>query len=355
MTDQLLTEEVQDILERAELRYMTGFERGIYRKRAGDAFVYSDTKGHVIDDPKRLEWIASLGIPPAWEDVWISPHKNGHILATGRDERGRKQYRYHPRWQELRGQTKFSRLAAFGRVLPTIRQAADEGLRARGLNKAKVLAIVVNLLEKTMIRIGNAEYTAHNDTYGLTTLQDDHVSVENNLIRFEFVGKSRKSHVVDLKDKRLAKAVRAVQEIPGQELFQYYDADGMPHPITSGDVNGWLYELTGQPFTAKTFRTWGGSTRALKILADCEAAPTKKEGEGQVRDCIKQVAAELGNTVTVSRKYYIHPLVLEAHLDGRLKAIYDAHPEPDSRYGLLREESALIALIEAAEDASKQP
>jgi DNA topoisomerase-1 len=352
MTETLIPDDIQDVLERAELRYMTGFERGIHRERVDDTFVYTNPKGQVIDEPKQLDWLASLGIPPAWNEVWISPYKNGHILATGRDERGRKQYRYHPRWQELRGQTKFDRLAAFGRLLPTIRQTADEGLKARGLSKEKVLAIILNLLERTMIRIGNAEYTAHNETYGLTTLQDDHVSVENSKIQFEFVGKSGKAHMVNLTDKRLAKAVRAVQDIPGQELFQYYDENGERHPITSADVNTYLYDLTGENFTAKTFRTWGGSTRALRILAECESAPTKKECESQVRACVKQVAQELGNTVAVSRKYYIHPLVMEMHLEGRLKDIYDAQPEPDSPYGLRREESALIALIEAAEATS---
>lgn len=340
------TEILQDTLEKARLRYISADQKGITRQRKGEAFIYLDAKGKHIADAALLDWIASLGIPPAWQEVWISPYKNGHILATGRDSRGRKQYRYHPRWQQTRGETKFDRMAAFAQCLPTIRQTVAEQLRQRSLTKEKVLAIVITLLEKTLIRIGNMEYARHNESYGLTTLQDEHVAVENNRVQFEFVGKSGIEHTIELQDKRLARAIKACQELPGQQLFQYRAEDGSVQSIGSSDVNQYLYEITGSDFSAKTFRTWGASTRAIRLLCDLPPVETQKEREKQVREVIQQTAQELGNTVAICKKYYIHPLILQAHLDDHLREIVAAQPAPASPDELTREEAAFKQLIE---------
>lgn len=331
----------------AQLRYVEADDPGYTRKKHGRGFTYLDAQGETIRDAKLREWIQSLAIPPAWTDVWISPHKNGHILATGRDDKGRKQYIYHPQWQEVRNQKKFDRLHDFGQALPQLRAVTDEHLRKHKLSRERVLAAMVRLLETTLIRIGNDEYAQKNDSHGLTTLEDDHAEINGSKIVFDFVGKSGKEHTVVLRDRRLARVVKQCQDIPGYELFQYCDENGNHQVVDSADVNAYLQEVTGQPFTAKVFRTWGGSTLAIKYLAEqCGEA----KAEAASRECVAHVAEMLGNTKTIARDYYIHPLVLQAHLDGTLQAIYDEEakePAADD-FALAPEERTLMHLIEHA-------
>ncbi|HLU08315.1 MAG TPA: hypothetical protein VK003_01505, partial [Oceanobacillus sp.] len=263
----------------AALIYMSDEAPGIRRRRAGKGFVYLDTDGKPIKDKKTLERIQSLAIPPAYTDVWISPLEDGHIQATGRDAKGRKQYRYHPRWSEQREQTKFNRMILFGEALPGIRERIARDLALRGLPREKVLATIVELLGTTFIRIGNPEYVKTNDSFGLTTLRDEHVDVNGSKVRFEFTGKSGKENTVDLHDKRLARIIKQCQDIPGQHLFQYWDEDGNSQAILSGDVNNYLREIGGQEFTAKDFRTWGGTTQA--VVAFAELGPCADESQAK--------------------------------------------------------------------------
>lgn len=335
---QIRTEDME--LKAADLRYISDEEPGYTRLRWGQGFTYRDAAGETVTDSDLRSWFESLAIPPAWEDVWISPYRNGHLLATGRDNKNRKQYIYHPRWHELRNQTKFHHLADFGKALPGLRQAVEADLRKRGIVRERVLAVAVRLLEETLIRIGNDAYTQANTTYGLTTLRDKHVHINGQKITFAFVGKSGKEHQIELKDRQLARIVKACRDIPGYDLFQYYDADGKRQRITSGDVNDYIREITGRDFTAKDFRTWGATTRALSILAMCESDPC----EDEVRTCVQQVADELGNTVAVCRKYYIYPALFDAFLDGQLPKLLKRAKPRDNMYP---EEVALIKLIEA--------
>lgn len=330
-------------LKQARLRYVSTDQPGLRRKKNGSGFTYFDADGNRIRDAETRAWIESIVIPPAWTEVWISPYKNGHILATGRDERGRKQYRYHPNWNKLSGQEKFSGLVTFGHALPRIREVTDRHLRERGLTRSRVLATVVRLLETTLIRVGNYEYALANDSYGLTTLRDKHAQVERDQITFEFVGKSGKAHLIALTDKRLARIIKQCRELPGYELFQYLDDKGERRSVGSADVNAYLEDITGQPFTAKIFRTWGGSTLAIKYLCEtCDETDNAKA----CRDCVRHVAASLGNTQTVSLKYYIHPLILEAYNEGRLAAMFKRYRPTKSPYALMPEEKTLLELIE---------
>ena len=341
-------DDLEQRLEQAHLRYVSTDRPGLQRRRRGRGFTYLNTRGETIRDPQMREWIESLAIPPAWEDVWISPYKNGHILATGRDSRGRKQYRYHPRWQALQNEDKFSQMAQFGRCLPHIREVTDSHLRKRHLVREKVLAVVVRLLEKSLIRIGNTEYAQENNTYGLTTFEDDHVTVDGSTIRFEFVGKSGKEHTIDLRDQRLARAVKACQDIPGYELFQYFDEDGQRQVVDSSDVNAYLQEITGEPFTAKVFRTWGASLLAVRVLCSQPECDTPEARQQQVHDCVAEVAAALGNTKTVCQRYYLHPAVTTACLEDRLLPLYRRMQRKSASVnGLQPEEATLIALIES--------
>jgi DNA topoisomerase I len=337
--------DLESVLEQAELRYVSTDQPGYTRKRWGRGFTYRDHKGSTLRDEKTRLWIESLAIPPAWEEVWICRHKNGHILVTGRDDRGRKQYIYHPRWHEVRQENRFNALAGFAQHLPGIRETTDKHMRQRSLNREKVLAVVVSLLEETLIRIGNKEYARDNESYGITTLQDDHVSFEGSRMCFEFLGKSGKEQIVNLKDRRLTRLVKECQEIPGYHLFQYYDEDGTPYPIGSSDVNDYLYETTGERYTAKIFRTWGASSYALSVLGEMPPVGTKKEREAQIRDAVKQVADKLGNTPTVCRTYYIHPYIFDAHMEGELQDLLAQQKPPTSRYALNEEEKALVQLI----------
>lgn len=326
----------------AELRYVTTDEPGYHRKKWGRGFTYQDTNGETIRDPALREWIEGIVIPPAWTEVWISPYKNGHILATGRDDKGRKQYCYHPLWQEKRNEKKFNRLYEFGQSLPALRETTEAHLSEQKLSRERVLATIIRLLETTLIRIGNEEYAQHNDSYGLTTLTDDHVAVEGSQIVFDFVGKSGKEHTIMLKDRRLARIVKQAQDIPGYALFQYYDEDGEHRAVDSGDVNTYLQDVTGKPFTAKVFRTWGGSTLAVKYL--CEEC-ADAESSDAARACVTHVAQLLGNTEAICRQYYIHPLIMDAYEDGMLQAIYDECVAEKSR-DLAPEEQTLMRLIE---------
>jgi DNA topoisomerase-1 len=302
----------------AGLRYVSDTRPGIRRRKVGRAVSYISATGERISDPEKLRWIRALAIPPAWTDVWISPFENGHILATGRDARGRKQYRYHPRWRDVRDETKYTRMIAFGELLPRIRERVDEDLSRPGLPREKVLAALVRLLELTFIRVGNEEYARLNRSFGLTTLRNRHVKVEGTRIRFKFRGKSGKVHEVGLKDRRLASLIRRVQELPGQDLFEYLDSDGTIQTVSSDDVNGYLREISGEDITAKDFRTWAGTVLTYRTLACLDAASSDTEAKRNLVAAIKTVSSRLGNTPAVCRRSYVHPGVLDAYLEGSL-------------------------------------
>ena len=329
-------------MNNTNLHHVSVDEPGYSRQKKGKGFVYLDTHGKVIRDKSTREWIEAIVIPPAWEEVWISPHKNGHILATGRDSKGRKQYRYHPRWNKMTSEEKFDLLYKFGKVLPHIREVTESHLRTHALSRTHVLATIVRLLETTLIRIGNSEYAEANESYGLTTLQDNHAHIKGDKVTFEFVGKSGKEHAITLSDKRLARIVKQCRDIPGYDLFQYYDENGDHQSIGSADVNGYLEDITGQPFTAKVFRTWGGSVLAIKYL--CEEC-ADESNEKMCRNCVRYVSKLLGNTKSVCVKYYIHPLIMEAYTAGQLVPIYQHFRANKSPFGLSRAERTLMELI----------
>jgi len=333
--------------EQAGLRYVNDAQPGIRRIRSGRGFAYVLPDGSRLRDARTLLRIKRLVIPPAWTDVWICPVSNGHIQVTARDARGRKQYRYHERWTAVRDAAKYERLQDFAEALPRIRAAVERDLRQHGLPRSKVLATVVRLLEETSIRIGNEEYRRENRSFGLTTLRDRHAEFEgSSTVRFRFKGKSGREHVVELDDRRLARIVRQCQEIPGQELFQYLDSDGQRHGIESSDVNEYIREISGGDFTAKDFRTWNGTVLAMRQLRVCGPAESAIAGKRQVAAAIKEVAAELGNTPSVCRKAYVHPVVVNAYLEGSL--------QPDAgvtvKGELSGEEQCVVGLLEAAKE-----
>ncbi|WP_438480320.1 DNA topoisomerase IB [Oleiharenicola lentus] len=299
----------------AGLRYVSDGAPGIKRERVGANFRYRTADGGLVRRGEEVARLRRLGIPPAWTDVWICNHANGHIQATGRDARGRKQYRYHPDWRETRDATKFERMIAFGRALPKIRRRVNRDLRKRDLGRDKVLAAIVRLLEETHIRVGNEEYAKQNHSFGLSTMRDRHVEIRGGTLKFHFLGKSGKTHDVELHDPRLAKIVRASQELPGQELFQYVDEAGQRQKVNSDDVNAYLRAAAGEEFSAKDFRTWAGTVLAaleLHEFASGEEKPTKKN----LGRAIERVAACLGNTPAICRKSYVHPVVMNAYLAG---------------------------------------
>jgi DNA topoisomerase-1 len=302
----------------AGLRYADDRRPGITRRRAGTGFSYRAPDGTTLADRKELRRIRKLAIPPAWTAVWIAPAPNDHLQATGRDARGRKQYRYHERWREVRDGTKYARMIAFARALPKIRRRTDADLRSPGLSRARVLATVVRLLESTRIRVGNDEYAKQNRSFGLTTLRDDHVEVRGSRIRFRFRGKSGVQHEVGLTDRRLARVIERLSELPGQQLFQYVDDDGEARQIGSEDVNDYLRDITGEEFTAKDFRTWAGTVLAARALARREPFEDDGQAKRNVLAAIEEVAAELGNTRAVCRTCYVHPAVVDGYLDGSL-------------------------------------
>ena len=335
--------------EEAGLRYMTDDGPGVTRRRAGTRFHYIGTDGRRITDPARVAWFDRLAIPPAWTDVWISPIKRGHIQATGRDARGRKQYRYHPRWREVRDEAKYGKLVEFARALPRIRRRTERDLRRRGLPREKVLALVVRLLEETLIRVGNEEYVRQNKSFGLSTLRDRHVTVKGERLRFRFRGKAGKDHEIGLRDRRLARLVKQCQEIPGQELFQYYDADGKRVDVTSGDVNDYLREISGDDFTAKDFRTWAGTVAAAMALQEFLEVDDDAGRKKAVVDAIERVAERLGNTPTVCRACYVHPEVVERYLDGTMVDALARQATGVGRgaHALKAEEAAVLGLLQA--------
>jgi DNA topoisomerase-1 len=294
----------------ASLRYVTDAAPGIRRRRSGRGFTYHDADGKLVRDRETLRRIRALAIPPAWTDVWICPLAHGHIQATGHDAKGRKQYRYHKRWHAVRDETKYGRLADFAHALPRIRRRVRADLALPGLPRDKVLAMIVRLLETTMIRIGNEEYARENRSFGLTTMQNRHLHVERGRILLKFKGKSGKSHEVNVADPALVRLVKHVRDLPGQQLFQYVDDDGKPQPVDSQDVNEYLQAIAGDDFTAKDFRTWGGTLLAAALLS--ELPETQVEARSAMLEAINKVARQLGNTPTICRKSYIHPAVLAA-------------------------------------------
>jgi DNA topoisomerase I len=310
---------VSDPIEAAEeagLRYVSDDQPGYTRKAKGDDFDYLDTEGKLIRDEQRLLRIKRLAIPPAWTDVWISPSANGHIQATGRDARKRKQYIYHERWREMRDENKYERIVSFGKALPKIRRRVSKDLSLPGLPRNKVLAAIVQLLELSFIRVGNEEYARENKSFGLTTMQDRHVDVKGSKMRFRFRGKSGIKHDVDITDRRIAKIILKLQDLPGQELFQCIDENGDVCDITSQDVNDYLREITGEDFTAKDFRTWAGTVLAAIALNAVGEFETKKQAKANIKDAVIAVAKTLGNTPAICRKCYVHPAVFENYLAG---------------------------------------
>jgi DNA topoisomerase I len=339
----------QTAAEEAGLRYVTDAMRGFRRRRAGKGFSYIGPDGDRISDPDQIAWFNRLAIPPAWTDVWISPNKEGHIQATGRDARGRKQYRYHPRWRSVRDEAKYGRLVEFARKLPHIRHRTERDLRRRGLPREKVLALVVRLLEETLIRVGNDEYARENRSFGLSTLRDRHVTVRGAEVKFSFRGKGGKEHEVEFRDRRLARLVRACQEIPGQELFQYYDADGRRTDVTSGDVNDYLREISGEEFTAKDFRTWAGTVAAAMALQEFLEIDDEAGRKKAIVSAIERVARQLGNTPAVCRACYVHPEVLDRYLDGTMVDALSRQATGAGRgaHALRPEEAAVLGLLQA--------
>lgn len=334
----------------AGLRYVSDQGPGIRRKRVGKGFSHIAPDGHPIRDRETIRRIKSLVIPPAWTDVWICPNPRGHLQASGRDARGRKQYRYHPRWRGIRDAVKYDRMMDFAAALPRIRQRTDEDLERPGLPREKVLATVVRLLEETRIRVGNEEYRRENGSYGLTTLRNRHVDVIGSEVRFTFQGKSGKHHRVKLQDRRLARIIKRFLEIPGQELFRYMGENGEPKGIESTDVNDYVREISGADFTAKDFRTWSGTILAARFLREAVAAagakPDTHDAKKELVRAIARVADELGNTPAVCKTCYIHPAVIAAYLAGGLKPI--AEKDDDAPYTLSAEERDLLALLGAA-------
>ena len=310
-----IAEELVAAAEEAGLQYVSDERPGYRRKASGKHFDYLDAEGKPIRDEQRLVRIKRLAIPPAWTDVWICPSPNGHVQGTGRDARGRKQYRYHDRWREVRDENKFDRLAQFAKALPNIRRRVAQDLKLPGLPRRKVLATIVRLLEGTFIRIGNEEYARENKSFGLTTLKNRHVKVRGAQMRFRFRGKSGIQQEVDITDRRLAKVVAECQDLPGQDLFQYLDVDGNVQDVTSQDVNEYLRQIAGEDFTAKDFRTWGGTVLAAIALSKQEEFETKKQAKSNIKTAICAVAELLGNTPAVCRKCYIHPMIVEAYLN----------------------------------------
>jgi DNA topoisomerase-1 len=331
----------------AGLRYVTDLSPGILRQRVGRGFTYVGPNGRRVRNREELARIRSLAIPPAWVNVWICPHARGHIQATGRDARGRKQYRYHPQWRRVRDETKYYRITAFGEALPTIRERVSADLLKEGLPREKVLAAVIRILDTSLLRIGNQEYARMNDSFGLTTLEDRHVDVVGSGLRFRFRGKGGKVHDVAVEDRRLARIVKRCQELPGEELFQYLDDDGEQRSIESEDVNDYLRDISGEEFSAKDFRTWGGTVLAAEALVRHGEFSNQTEAKSNVVQAIKDVAEELNNTPAVCRSSYVHPEVIEAYLDGSLVGIWREAEESvkDWIEGLRREEAILLVVL----------
>ena len=354
----------QEAAEFAGLRYVSDARPGIRRRKAGKGFTYTRTDGSRLTEREVLRRIKALAVPPAWTDIWICPFADGHIQATGRDAKGRKQYRYHARFREVRESTKYEHVVAFAEALSLIREQVRQHMALRGLPREKVLATIVHLLETTLIRVGNAGYAKQNNSYGLTTLKNRHVAVDGNEVRFRFTGKSGKQWSLRVRDRRVAKIIRACQELPGQELLQYVDEEGNCQDVTSTDVNAYLKEITGKDITAKDFRTWAGTVLAAMALSELESFDSAAQAKRNLRAAIERVSARLGNTSTICRKCYVHPEVLNAYVDGNLVLEFKSNAEGELRSTLGRlapEEAAVLALLRSrlrkepdqCEDATK--
>jgi DNA topoisomerase-1 len=340
----------------ARLRYVTDQAPGIRRRRNGKGFVYVGPDGKRIRAPGELRRFRSLAIPPAWRDVWVCPAANGHLQATGRDAKGRKQHRYHARWREVRDETKYHRMLEFAHVLPAIRRKVEQDLGLPGLPRDKILATVIRLLETSMIRVGNEEYRRQNNSFGLATLRSRHVNVSGSTIRFEFRGKSGVQHALDLNNRQLARIIKQCQELPGHELFQYVGEDGERYTIDSADINEYLRQIAGDGFSSKDFRTWAGTVCAARQLAQFESAPTQSARKKNIQRAIESVAKELGNTKAVCRKCYIHPGLIEAYADGSLSQLVNRHARKRTTitsHRLAAEEAAVLALLKRKPKSSK--
>ena len=356
----------RDAAESVGLVYISDDEPGIRRKKAGKGFTYVMPGGARVEDKATLERIRALAIPPAYTDVWICPDPRGHIQATGRDAKGRKQYRYHTGFREVRESTKYEHMLEFAQSLPAIRARIREHMGLPGLSREKVLATIVHLLETTLIRVGNSDYAKQNKSYGLTTLRDPHVKVDGSALRFQFKGKSGKTWQLQVEDRRVAKIVKACQDLPGQHLFQYLDEAGERQSVTSADVNAYLKEITGRDITAKDFRTWAGTVLAAMALAEFESFDSQAKAKKNIRAAIERVSAQLGNTPTICRKCYVHPEVLNSYLEGGLLIEIKEEVESELREELANlkpEEAAVLTFLEArikrdlqnAEDAPSDP
>lgn len=337
--------------DQAGLNYLTTDGPGFSRKRRGKSFSYFDGNGRLVTDKLLKKRFQALVIPPAWTDVWISPDPKSHIQATGRDARGRKQYRYHSHWRVCRDESKFTRMLEFAKALPGIRLHIKKGLNAEALSKEQILCSVLHLLETTLIRIGNEAYAKHNKSYGLTTIRDHHVEIKESSVLFEFKGKSGVPHRVKLNDRKMARIIARCHSLPGHLLFQYLGDDGQPRPIGSSDVNALLREITGSPFTAKDFRTWCATVMALRVLKDFEVPASKTAGQKAVKAAIAEVAKALRNTVAVCKKCYVHPFIIENYLAGELhrkqRAPERRRVEAYRDLGLNDDEAAVLALLES--------
>jgi DNA topoisomerase I len=337
----------------AGLRYVSDAQPGIRRKKIGKGFRYVDAESNPVSDTDALRRIRSLVIPPAWTDVWICADSRGHLQATGRDARGRKQSRYHPRWRVVRDETKYERMLLFGTALRRIRARLEEDLALPGLPRNKILATILRLMERTLIRVGNEEYARDNKSYGLTTMRSNHVQINGSVVVFRFRGKSGKLHTVGVEDRRLARIVRQCQDLPGHELFEYLNETGEACKINSADVNDYLRSVSGEDFTAKDFRTWAGTVQASMVLREYEEFTSETEAKKNVVQAIKAVAQRLGNTPAVCRKCYVHPAILECYFAGklerRIRKIEDVtdemcHEEEEEQF-LRKEERAVIDLL----------
>ena len=345
-----------DSARAAGLRYVNDQRAaGIRRVGAHTRFRYVDPQGRTIRNRVELQRLKSLAIPPAWTDVWICCDPRGHLQAVGRDARGRKQYRYHTRWREVRDEVKYGRLVAFAEALPRIRKHVAADIRRNGLPREKVLAAVVQLLEKTLIRVGNEEYARDNGSIGLTTMRDRHAKIAGTSVHFEFRGKSGIEHAIGLRDARLARIVRALRDLPGYELFQYIDPDGNRQTIDSADVNAYLGEIGGQDFTAKDFRTWAGTVLAAKALAEEPSFKSPTEARRRINCAIESVAHRLGNTKATCRKSYIHPAILNAYMEGATIGTTKARAVPLSRGSLSSEEAAVVRMIQRTPKDTRSP
>lgn len=342
----------EEVAKDAGLRYVHDTMPGIRRERAGDAFHYVGVDGRPVEDQQTLARINALVIPPAWSAVWIAPTSRGHIQATGRDEKGRKQYRYHPRWRQVRDEAKYSRAIAFAEALPGLRAQVQADMGLPGLQREKVLATVVRLLDETSIRVGNEEYARENKSFGLTTLRNRHVEVTGSTLRFTFRGKSGKQHTVEVRDRRVALIVKRCQELPGHELFQYLDDGGERQTVESTDINAYLRRVTGQDFTAKDFRTWAGTVVAARTLRELGGYTSEAQAKRNVVEAVKEASVALGNTPTICRKCYVHPGVIDSYLNGALLTAAPGRAERRLTEGpnaLDADEAVVLALLRQLE------